>query len=132
MYKYSMLYDDGKQNILITVTDWGNYIALNPTINGILMIETDIPKYKMHWREAENYAKELNKGGYSDWRLPTTDELKIIYKIKDLCGINSNLDFYGLRKNQTTIQKANGDLISMMEQKFIATILNWEKAMSVV
>ena len=98
MYKYSITYDE-ERNISITITDWGNYIALNPTINGILMIETDVPKYKMHWREAENYAKKLNKGGYSDWRLPTTDELKIIYKIKDCCGINCSLDFGSFTTN---------------------------------
>ncbi len=37
------------------------------------------------WHEAEKYAKNLRLGGYSDWRLPTTEE---IYKI-------ANIELYG-------------------------------------
>ena len=76
------------------ITDWGNYIDIDPAINGIVAIEKDIPKDKMRWKEAENYAKKLNKGGHSDWSLPTTDELKTICGIKNILGINGSQNFF--------------------------------------
>ena len=33
---------------------------------------------KMEWDEAINYCKNLNEGGYSDWRLPNIDELRTL------------------------------------------------------
>ena len=41
----------------------------------------------MTWDETFDYAKKLRTGGFSDWRVPTKEELEIIYKIKDRCGI---------------------------------------------
>lgn len=32
----------------------------------------------MTWRKAVNYCKNLNEGGYSDWRLPNIDELRTL------------------------------------------------------
>lgn len=32
----------------------------------------------MSWNGAINYCKDLNEGGYSDWRLPTIDELRTL------------------------------------------------------
>ena len=34
--------------------------------------------YTMTWKEAEEYCSELNEGGFSDWRLPTIDELRTL------------------------------------------------------
>jgi hypothetical protein len=31
------------------------------------------------WLDANKYAEDLRLGGYSDWRLPTLDELKKLY-----------------------------------------------------
>jgi len=31
---------------------------------------------KFSWRDAIKYCRNLNYGGYSDWRLPNIDELK--------------------------------------------------------
>ena len=34
----------------------------------------------MNWNDAKNYCKNLNEGGYSDWRLPNIDELRTLIK----------------------------------------------------
>ncbi|MBO4711880.1 SEL1-like repeat protein [bacterium] len=33
---------------------------------------------RMKWNDAVNYCKNLNEGGYSDWRLPNIDELRTL------------------------------------------------------
>ncbi len=32
----------------------------------------------MRWNDAVNYCKNLNEGGYTDWRLPNIDELRTL------------------------------------------------------
>ena len=34
--------------------------------------------YPMSWKEAAEYCSDLNEGGFSDWRLPTIDELRTL------------------------------------------------------
>ena len=34
----------------------------------------------MKWNDAVNYCKNLNEGGYTDWRLPNIDELRTLIK----------------------------------------------------
>jgi hypothetical protein len=36
----------------------------------------------MNWRETNEYASQLRLGGYSDWRLPTIEELEQLYDPK--------------------------------------------------
>ena len=46
-----------------------------------LIWQTDISKKEYNYKEALNYAKELNKQnyeGFNDWRVPTIDELKTL------------------------------------------------------
>ena len=45
----------------------------------------DEPK-EMDWDQAREYVKTLNHGGYSDWSLPTTEELEKMYENKDKIG----------------------------------------------
>lgn len=68
--------------------DKGDYIELVNPIGNIRMIEKSCSPDYMNWNDAMQYAKNLRKGGFNDWRIPTIDELKIIYKIKDLFSIN--------------------------------------------
>jgi phage baseplate assembly protein gpV len=37
----------------------------------------------LSWRQAERYCRDLKTGAHSDWRLPTIDELQVIYQPHD-------------------------------------------------
>jgi hypothetical protein len=45
--------------------------------------------YALRWQPAAEYCRNLQLGGYSDWRLPTIDELKNIYNpaARAACGL---------------------------------------------
>lgn len=70
--------------------DKGDYIELKVSIGNIRMIEKVCSPNKMNWNDAMQYAKNLRKGGFRDWHVPTKEELLEIYKIKDICWINEN------------------------------------------
>ena len=72
----------------VQIVDKGDYIELSPAIGNIRMIEKGYSSGRMNWNDAMQYAKNLRKGGFSDWRVPTKEELVMIYKIKDRCGIS--------------------------------------------
>ena len=82
--------------------DKGDYIELVHPVGNIRMIQKDCIREKgwlfsysrFDWEEAMKLAKELGIGGFSDWRVPTKEELEIIYKIKDICGIKKNDDWF--------------------------------------
>ena len=42
------------------------------------MWQVPIDKKEYNWEEAKRYCRDLNLGGYSDWRLPSKDEFKSI------------------------------------------------------
>ena len=82
--------------------DKGDYIEVIPPIDYkdndreilIQMIEKGCSGKAMNWKDANKYAKQLTKGGFSDWRIPTVDELKIIYKFKDkICSDQKDVCF---------------------------------------
>ena len=68
-----LIYED-KQYIL----DYKNIIFIDGLI---VQDEHDIKP--MTWDEANEYAKNLVLGGYTNWRLPTKDELLKIYENRD-------------------------------------------------
>ncbi len=43
--------------------------------------DADLPK-QMNWDNAMSYCEDLNFAGFSDWRLPTIEELWIAYQHK--------------------------------------------------
>ena len=63
--------------------DHGDYIELIEPIGGIKMI-TKIAG-KMSWNAAVASSKKSKMGGLSDWRLPTKEELKHLYQIREVC-----------------------------------------------
>jgi Protein of unknown function (DUF1566) len=49
--------------------------------------------YALRWQPAVEYCRSLHLGGYSDWRLPSIDELKKIYNpnAQVACGSEGNM-----------------------------------------
>ena len=64
--------------------DRGDYIELKQPLSGITMIQKDYST-DLHWTDAEKYSNSLNLGGFTDWVIPTKEELSVLFKIKDLC-----------------------------------------------
>jgi hypothetical protein len=56
---------------------------------------------KKRIEEAIKYCKKLGFAGYSDWRLPTVDEVKEIYKIRDDFGVVSDSCYWTSSKKSS-------------------------------
>lgn len=51
-----------------------------------LMWSAEDNGYDIDWPSARQYCEELTLAGYSDWRLPTIDELATIYDSNNVSG----------------------------------------------
>ena len=74
--------------------DMGDHIELVKPIENIRMIEKNCFGFLLTWKDAMIYAQTVMKGGYRDWRVPTMEELVVIYRIRDVCGINKCDDWF--------------------------------------
>ena len=74
--------------------DRGDYIELVKPIGAIRMIQKGSAEIPMNWYDAVDYARNLKLGGFDDWRLPTIEELKELYKIQTICGIEKSDEFW--------------------------------------
>jgi len=50
-----------------------------------LMWEAKVKGRRISWLEAENYAAELDLAGHTDWRLPSPEELEVLYEAGIAC-----------------------------------------------
>ena len=56
-------------------------------LNGLIASKADEPcGNKYSWKVAKKVCKELVENGYNDWRLPSKDELNILYFNKSVVG----------------------------------------------
>ncbi len=100
--------------------DKGDYIELKKPIGTIKKIQKGY--VRRNFSNAEKYAKNLALDG-GGWRLPTKEELKTIYKIKDVCGIK-NVDglFWCSKKNVVDFCcKTNGARASLFKLNLLTT-----------
>ena len=74
--------------------DRGDYIEVIPPIGTIRMIQKGSAEVPMNWHDAMEYAKNLKLGGFTDWHIPTIEELKELYKIQKICGIEKSDEFW--------------------------------------
>lgn len=54
---------------------------------------------RMTWIDANSFGQSIN--GYSDWRLPSKDELNILYLNKTILGGFSQSDYWSGTVNET-------------------------------
>ncbi|MCB2181418.1 MAG: DUF1566 domain-containing protein [Desulfobulbaceae bacterium] len=66
-----------EQNADSRFVDQGNEIILD-TQTDLMWALRDNGK-DIAWEEAKSYCEQYNAGGYSDWRLPTLEELSTIF-----------------------------------------------------
>ena len=86
-------------NLNDNIIDHGEYIEFIKPINGIKMVQKEFSEC-MDWESALGYAKTLNIGGYNDWSIPYFDELRTLYKIKDLCNIKPGGAFWSMSQEE--------------------------------
>ena len=58
-------------------TDLGNGI-ITDNVTGLMWQKDTAPGTYNNWRQARDYCSNLSLGGYSDWRLPTIEELSLL------------------------------------------------------
>ena len=52
--------------------------------HGLIAAEIDLGEFK--WQEAQDTCSRLDLNGYTDWRLPTTEELSALYANRNVVG----------------------------------------------
>lgn len=80
---------DSIEELIDNFIDCGNYIELKKPIDGINMIQ----KYcniDVTIKAAIDYAGKLNIGGFTDWQIPSIDNLKTLYKLNSAYNIIHN------------------------------------------
>ena len=63
----------------------GKIFYVDPTYRHGLVVDT-VDLGLTNWEDATNICSNYRSGGYSDWRLPTKEDLNLLYKQKDTLG----------------------------------------------
>ncbi len=92
--KKSSTEDKSNSEVSRNFIDRGDYIDVIPPIGTIKMIQKGRAETPMNWHDAMEYAKNLKLGGFTDWHIPTIEELGEIYKIQKICGIEKSDEFW--------------------------------------
>ena len=92
----------GKEIIPITYPPNYNIV----TIDGLMYQNQSFTK-RYIWEEAKRYCKKLTLGGYSDWRLPTKNELRKLGNIY-LYHYDDNWDKWFHKNKYKIIENSNG------------------------
>lgn len=79
--------DDFKTNFI----DCGDYIELKKPVGDISMIQKYPSEFTMTLDDAVKYSAKLKLGGIDGWRLPTIEDIEILHKICNVCGIRGKL-----------------------------------------
>ena len=98
-----------KQKFKAMITDYGDYFEFDvPSFGGMLAVQKGFAS-SLNWYEANEYAKNLNLGGYNDWAIPTKQELIALFQLQKIyklvesddsfwsstfCGLSTNPGFY--------------------------------------
>ncbi len=69
------------------ISETDDYIEFKEPVGGVKMIQKGSSEEKLCWLDGAKYAENLKLGGFNDWRLPTTGEIKIMYYASVLAGI---------------------------------------------
>lgn len=107
-----------------------NMMQETPVFGGVLINNTNLVLCKncmpvgtgYDWERAIQHCTEIDHFGFGDWRLPTFDELFIIYSVEDYIPEKYKLDFDQLYWSISTEKVPNTDydsawLISMYAGK---------------
>ena len=101
----------------IEIIERSDYFEIKNPYGNNFMIEKSPSKEAMFtWDAAGEYAQKLNNGGFSGWRLPTLEELKIIYQVKSICRINYDVWLWSSETSKnnpneaTCLSLANGKI----------------------
>jgi len=69
--------------------------------HGLIAAEADLPG-RYSWEAAKKACDDLDENGYSDWHLPTKDELNKLYDAKSAVGGFSGGNYWSSTENDAT------------------------------
>ena len=83
----------------------GGLLVYEKDGHGLVASMSDLGEYT--WTEAQNACKGLVMNGYSDWYLPTVDELSLLYKILYEKGVRGLRSWYESYWSSTEVDNYN-------------------------
>jgi hypothetical protein len=89
-------------NIYINIEKYKSSVIGEPiTVGNFLVAQNDFPK-RMNWDDAKRACANLGRG----WRLPTKDELNILYQNRDKIGGHPNESYISSTESDRGFKKA--------------------------